>query len=428
MLTLASRTTLDKRYKIPQGRIVVGRAQFCDVQIPACSQDVSLIFARYPQGWIAHDLQCLDTKLNGKPIPQPAHVVSGDLWEVGSEVFETTVSTELADSHLSSRDQIDCTIIVRNDQAVPVVHKISKSVTVVGHALYCDLCVQEPQFRSQHFLIALSGVACFLHWLDRGGGPTGSGGFARVLDQQCVSIGRTEFKFQIGSKRPAKDRTSSALVETIRDIEALVDSEATATHLDNAVREAAQNVYTRLKQSLRFRPRERAGVVAYLSRRITCWRSLSAVEEAFMENARVHAFTMIGSTLEQDPWDRTLILTFIRMCDVAGLDELCYRTLLLLVELDSKDLVAIRSLARICRHLGRREPSFYRKSIGYWRRMKKIRFPTEEDENENKLEIRAIEQKISDIKAEEAMSKLQHGPPPSLVVAENKSSGQQTTE
>ena len=116
---------------------------------------------------------------------------------------------------------------------------------------------------------------------------------------------------------------------------------------------------------------------------------LAKAEAEFVEGRQLAALNTIEELIASDPWNRQLILAFVRMCDVAGLHQLVLRTLGLLYRQNHDDVVVVKSMARVCFQLAGTDAQYFQVCIRYWRRVQELR-PDER---------RAIESSIRSISA-----------------------------
>ncbi len=422
MLTLKSRRS-GIRHLAHDGRIVVGGAAFCDLKVAGCPSQAVLVIACYDQGWMAHDVQAQEVKKNGQKPAQSILIENGDLWQIGSDEFLCSVTGESPDSGLPVALESECLVKISGHQGLPICHRFEKAVTIIGNALYCDVTFEEPRLQPQHYLIANVGGTWFLHSLVDSGGHDGWGGFFRVTNGESFQVGHTQLEFQVTVKEP-KSAAVSPVVETpksvpaaaavtfkvpeadesdaigrsIADIARIPSADAEAglreaaqmagsvanvgtdpnafvqtSHdphpgggQDPVVLRTAQDILNKIK-ALHLRQGHQDSSLSGRIRRARLWWELRSVESEFAANARIRAFNKLGTLLEQDPEDRTLLLTFVRMCDVAGFDNICFHALRLMALRDPNDRVVTRALARICSHLGQSEPTYFAKAVRYWR-------------------------------------------------------------
>lgn len=372
---------------------------------------------------MAHDVQAQVVRQNGQEPEQSCLIRNGDLWQIGSEEFLSAVAGQPPESELSNAIESECSVTISVYHGLPICHCFGKTVTIIGNALYCDLTFDEPRLQPQHYLIANVGGTWFLHSLVDSGGHDGWGGFYRVTNGEVFQVGRTQLKFHVRLRQPEapavpspavtapevahKNATSGtatpaaaadsgipvaggvdatgqrsaepAQAESVRvpAFVAGVSSKPNASvqtspgpnsvgATDQVVLRAAQDVLNKIK-AMHLRHRHQDGSLWGRIRRAKLWLALRSVESEFAANARIRAFHKLEGLLEQDPGDRTLLLTFVRMCDAAGFDDICFHALRLMALRDPDDRIVTRALARICTHLGRSEPTYLDKAVRYWR-------------------------------------------------------------
>ncbi|MEJ7594113.1 MAG: FHA domain-containing protein [Planctomycetaceae bacterium] len=375
------------------GRVVVGGAAFCHIRVAGCPPQTVLVIARYDQGWIAHDVQAQVVRKNGEEPAQSSLIRNGDLWQIGSDEFQCEVTDESPDSNLSTAVDSECRVTISGHQGLPISHRFEKTVTIIGNALYCDLTFEEPRLQPQHYLIARVGGTWFLHSLIDSGGHDGRGGFFSVRNGEAVQVGRTQLEFHVVPRQevPVAHRVNAPVQRTRQSAQAgpVMSPGATAgvgtnpnatvqishdpnpgVRADPVVLRAAQDVLNKIK-ALHLRQQHRDSSLAGRIRRAKLWMALRSVESDFAANARIRAFNKLGRLLEQDSGDRTLLLTFVRMCDAAGFDDICFHALRLMSLRDPDDRMVTRALARICSHLGQSEPTYFDKAARYWRAVQK---------------------------------------------------------
>lgn len=426
MLSLTS-TRTGRQFQAQDGRVVVGSATFCDFPVPTAGAPVALIFARYEGGWLVHDLQAPGILRNGEPTGQPNSmsfpVENGDIWTVGSETLQMHLSGEPVHPGLSDALSVDCHVVVTESDGRKATVAFTKPATVIGAALYCDIPYpEEPRLEPQHFLVISASGVWYLHSLISGGGSDGWQGFVRIDHRDSFDVGQLKFVFRFPARlkaepAPAKPEQlpaehvakpvpaewvrRSEQVEPVAQVDTnpnqslLTSQQFQHSRIDPEVLQAAQEVLNRIK-SLRLRPEQFRSPFSEFAARVRVWAKLPAVEQRFHQNERIHAFGEIGRLLEQVPWDRTLLLTFVRMCDAAGLDSICFHTLRQMAQKDPSDPIVTRSLARITRHLAAEEPTYYSKSIRYWRDV----------QSQSPDESRVIEETIRGIMAEQTERRI----------------------
>ncbi len=423
MLSLTS-TRTGRQFQAQDGRVLVGSASFCDVAVPTSRTPATLIFARYDGGWLVHDLQSQGILRNGEPTGQPIHmsfpVENGDIWTIGSEALQVHLSDEPVHPGLSGSLNSQCQVVVTESNGRKATIEFTKPATVIGAALYCDMPYpDEPRLEPQHFLVVSANGVWYLHSLISGGGSDGWQGFFRIDHRDSFDVGQLKFVFRlparqkpdsaqakpdtptapfVGNRMPAESAghpVPVAQVDTNPNQSLLTSQQFQSSRIDPEVRQAAQDVLNKIK-SLRLRPDPFRNPFSEFAARIRVWSKLPAVEQRFHKNERIHAFDEIGRLVEQVPWDRTLLLTFVRMCDAAGLDTICFHALRQMAQKDPRDPVVMRSLARISRHLAQEEPTYYSRSIRYWR---DVLSQCPEDS-------RAIEDTIRGIMAEETERRI----------------------
>ena len=428
MLSLTCRHS-GQETRLHDGRIVMGGAAFCDIRVKNGSQQAVIIFAKYNSTWIAHNLLGESILKNGEPFRDRSNVSTGDIWQIGSSEYQSIVWEEVHDPVPPTKNLSECTLIVRGQHGDPLVFPVAKVETIIGSALYCDLSITEPRMKSQHFLVVSANGIWFLHSLLSGGGIDGQDGFSRIAHDDVVQVGRTRLEFRIRSREsntlkkldsydsataskklavknaekptpqtsvPLERRIPQSFVETAPDVATQTAHAPAPIIVDAEVLRAAQGVLNRVK-ALHLSPRRSDGVLGDLKRRIVIWSELPHVETAFLLNAKISAFEKIGGLLEKDPWDRYLLMTFIRMCDLAGLDDICFHALRLLAQQEPTNDGVTRSLARLSRHMAGKEPTYFSKAIRYWKLLKQ-QSPSEES---------AIESTIRQILAEQAYLNIQ---------------------
>jgi hypothetical protein len=305
----------------------------------------------------------------------------------------------------------DCTVRIIGASAEKKEHRFVKPQTLIGSSAACDLTFSEPRLEPRHFLIISTGGVWFLHSLTSGGGHDGREGLFRLTNGDAFSIGRTRLEFQIqASRRPGGSGTNipvQTAVGPYHNLEpdhpaprnqAVPTLAAESLSVDSEVLLAAQEVLNKVK-TLQLMSHFRENRLRETLKQALSWMSIRAVEELFRRNAQVRAFRSIGSLLEKYPRDRTLLLTFARMCDIAGLDDICFHTLRLMAKLNPADTEVLRGLARISRHMARREPTYYAKAIRYWQDVQKL----------SPQEYSAINSTIKAIMADHTNMRLQVG-------------------
>jgi hypothetical protein len=414
VLSLTS-TQTGHEFQARDGRVVVGGANFCDIRVSNCPAYAVLLFVRYSDSWVAHnidtDIHTDIVKKNGHTAPLSSEVRSGDKWQIGDDTLSVKVVDVLPPEETGPELQSECWVRIIGPTAEKKELPFLKPLTLIGSAASCDVTFSEPRLEPRHFLIISTGGTWFLHSLTSGGGSDGLQGLNRLTNGLTFSIGRTQLEFRIqASRKPGGSGTNIPVQTAVGPHNALATDYTASRNrslptaaadypsADADVLIAAQEVLNKVKALLlmsHFREnRLRENLKQALS-----WMSIRAVEELFRRNAQVRAFRSIGSLLEKYPRDRTLLLTFARMCDIAGLDDICFHTLRLMAKLNPADTEVLRGLARISRHMAIREPTYYAKAIRYWQDVQKL----------SPQEYSAINSTIKAIMADHTNMRLQVG-------------------
>lgn len=141
--------------------------------------------------------------------------------------------------------------------------------------------------------------------------------------------------------------------------------------VDEELAAAAQDVFNTAKARQLMVPRT-SGALQSLISGIKLAATLSRVEGDFMEGSRLRAMDRMKILLRESPWNRSLLMSFARMCDSGAMHNLCLHTLNLVHRQLPDDVVVLKSMARVSFLLARHEPRYFELSIRYWKRVQTL--------------------------------------------------------
>jgi hypothetical protein len=393
--------------------VLIGSASYCQVRVPELPR-VAAVAVRYTDYWMLHNLHDVPVRCNGLDVEHCMVVSDGDRWEVGP--FTATVLLE-NESTISpkahDRGQL-CTLTITDAQG-SIEYELRRDA-LIGHAPDCEILLPpQRRLKPKHCLLTCQGNRW--HLIDL----TGRGGIRKRIhwdewiilndgDEITLEPLRIAVRLRLP---PTRQRSPEATIDFLggppedepspggswssdaegtraspegapplakapaiepespsRPETAAIDVAPTQTALpvrdQRKVREVAQSTYNMVKSThlLHARPKRSLGLLRLRLHSLIACRH---VEDDFLGGNTERAFRAMAHLLERDAWNRSLLMTFARMCDAAGFDELCLYVLIRMHQLDPDDSVVNRSLARICGHLGVKTDSrFLGKSIEFW--------------------------------------------------------------
>ena len=121
---------------------------------------------------------------------------------------------------------------------------------------------------------------------------------------------------------------------------------------DEQCRAAAQAAFNLLASFSQMRPQRPRFFIDRWRNLAGVWTGIRTVEDACLEMRWSQAFEELQPLIRRAPFDKTLLLTFARMCEYSQFPDLCLQVLQILNQQYPNDHVVLRGLARITQCLG----------------------------------------------------------------------------
>jgi hypothetical protein len=415
MLTLTALST-HQQVSRRDGRLVIAH----DFPLHLADHTAALIFARYDDRWIAHPLDTSTVFCNQEPTRSAQVVMDGDLWEAAGEKFQTQLTREPSDQSAGTpplRTKSSCKIRVSHSENKSRIYRLPKPEITIGRSRACDIQVEDSRFEAQHLLICCVAGFWYMHDLSRGGGDDGFHGFFLIRNGEGVRIGlhRLEFVIQQRVSDPAGADTETSTGDsnetrgfpetpsseedsakndnggpdlapsvTVSPLPATQETPATSVVPDDPCRTAAQTSFNLLFSFSRMRGRRPRFSLDRWRSRLVVWRGVQRVEDAFLEMRWIQAFEELQPLIRKAPFDRSLLLTFARMCELAQLPDLCLQVLQILNQQYPDDHIVLRGLARITQFLGEQDQPLAKRAERYWKHVQQL-CPAESREIESTI-------------------------------------------
>ena len=400
----------------------IGSAESCQVRLPNVAPVTAVAVLGSTQ-WILYTLHEDPIRCNGVPVHNRCEAHVGDVWEIGPNRFQVDLTGEPEAARASAAPAPHCRMIAEAGS-----HRLPVSCpedALIGSAHDCDITLPAATgVAARHCLAAVS--AGTWHLVDL----TGIGGLRNGEPWSGLTELAHGDIVQLGPLRLSLSLTPRAITQTILNPSSRMGSEppprnasapkpeppkppvsqpraappgpvarppvpsgpsrpaepqpippaahsaeaadASAPHesqrFDWATRKLAQELYLYLRSTHAARAVPSTDLRTAL-RWLQTLREARRAEELFVRGEQETAIRELTRLLEADPWNRSLLLVFSRMCDASGFDDLCLHVLRLMQVIWPADEVVGRALARLCQHLGGTDPRYLKQSAQLWERI-----------------------------------------------------------
>jgi hypothetical protein len=346
-----------KIYSIQPPSIVIGRALFCDVRVddPRMAPQQAMICKVNGQ-WYFHDLTC----------------GGGEYGFDGFELIATGEIRQLGRSRLEF-------ILQKTAPAPAIVSSVTEEFIPGRTSVVAESTEAEKSAVSED--------------TGDGRGETSETGpmplsmASRTENSPPVST-TVNTTADVAKSGPDSTMTVRALPESDENGNSGNRQEAVP---DENVRAAAQTCLNLITSISQLRTLRRLSVWEQLRRKFNVWLGIRRAEKTFLERRRIKAFEELQTLIMLVPFDKSLMLTLARMCELSGLEDHCLHVLRILNERSPNDHIVLRSLARITLHLSEREPSYARKSEAYWKKVQEL---CPEEKRDIEATIRSIQSRM----------------------------------
>lgn len=344
-----------KIYRLPKPEIVIGRSEFCDVQIddPRC-EPRQLLICCVAGFWYLHDL----SRGGGDDGFQgflPIH--DGEAVKIGRHKLEFLIHQQ---------------VLVPAEPHTP------------DHPPKQDGSPPPPAAAPGPAIVDAETVSCESY--DTGKLPGISPPKVDAAASAAVDPAPSEHAQSL-EKDPHIPATTA-------QHPAIDEPDFPAAVPDEQCRAAAQAAFNLLASFSQMRPQRPRFFIDRWRNLAGVWTGIRTVEDACLEMRWSQAFEELQPLIRRAPFDKTLLLTFARMCEYSQFPDLCLQVLQILNQQYPNDHVVLRGLARITQCLGGQDPAQAKKAERYWRKVQQL-CPAESREIENT--IRTIQ--VSHIKS-----------------------------
>ncbi len=421
VLQLVDEITSDQYHPNSEGVLLIGKDKHCqcrDADIPK----IAAALVRFgDHDWVLYDVRSSTLLVNGRAVATGFPLCDGDLLQIADLRLRVIGMRPLRRDRTDHQEVLPCAAEFTAADGTTQALQLHETC-LIGTAQVCSVIFSPlSRLKTRHCLLVPYAQRWFVVNLTSGMAQHTGGrkwkAMAEAQNKDVVQIGHlrvllsiaisqrdseTHYGVQDGDTDPVSsiarptitgptaantseptDKAANDTEQPRRDSNGYIDGtaadaasralrdEAAGVPIDDELAAAAQDVFNTLKARQLIVPRI-AGILHSLTSAIKLAAPLSLAEQDFTEGRRLLAMARIKTLLQDLPWNRSLLMSFARMCDCAGLHNLCLHTLNLIHRQRPDDVVVLKSMARISFILARHEPRYFELSIKYWKRVQPL--------------------------------------------------------
>lgn len=418
MLQLVDEITSDQYHPTKEGVLLIGKDKHCQCRYADIPKIAAALVRFGDQDWILYDVSSSTLLVNGRTVSTGFALCDGDLIQIAHVRLRIVGMTPIRRDRSDHQDISPCVAECAGADGTVQTLKLL-AACLIGTAQVCGMVFSpSSRLKTRHCLLVPYGQHWFLVNLTSGMAQHAGGRkwqtMAEVRDNDVIRIGHLQLSMSIpvaqrdgetrsgvqdGDTDPVRsivrpalagpsdarvnDSTSKAEIDpaqalwksngtidatTVDVASPSVRYEVAEVPIDEEFSSAAQDAFNTAKARQLMVPRT-DGVLHRITSAINLAARLSDAEFDFVEGRRLLAMERMKTLLKDLPWNRSLLMSFARMCDSGGLHSLCLHTLNLVHRQMPEDVVVLKSMARICLLLARHEPRYFELSIKYWKRV-----------------------------------------------------------
>jgi|GEM_PF-6336227 len=418
VLQLVDEITSEQYHPTAEGVLIIGHDKHCQCRYSDIPKVAAVLVRFEDHDWILYDVRSSIVQVNGTTVPTGFALCDGDLLQIADVRLRIVGMKPLRRDRTDHQSKSSCMAECTAADGTTQTSKLNEAC-LIGTAKVCGMVFSNlSRLKTRHCLIVPYMQRWFVVNLTAGmaqhaGGPKWQT-MAEIREKDVVRIGHLTVSMSIAvlqrdgethsgvqdsdtdpvqsivkpaitgraeaeAFRPL-EKTAKAYVPFRSDGSESYDGTAAevADHalrlepaeipIDEVLSAAAQDVFNTAKARQLMVART-SGVLQSLTSGIKLAARLARLEEDFVDGRRLLALERMKSLLRDFPWNRSLLMSFARMCDSGGLPNLCLHTLNLVHRQLPNDVVVLKCMARISFLLARHEPRYFELSIKYWKRV-----------------------------------------------------------
>ena len=448
MLQLVDENTSDQYLPNAEGMLLIGSERHCECRYDTIPKIVAVLVGFQAHDWILYDMRSTAIQVNGATVSTGYALCDGDLLQIAQVRLRVVGMKPLRRDRVEHQKSAHCQAEFNAADGVTQHSKLSE-ICLIGTAQVCDVIFSPPsRLRTRHCLIVPYAQRWFVVNLTRGmaqhAGEKKWQSVAEIRDKDIVRLGhltvsisiaiaRQESETYSGVKNGDTDPIRSVVKAVLQGNEELYVADqvaktgSDAVHpefrgggstrgespggmatvsphdelrkddagipVDEELTAAAQTVFNTAKARQLMVART-TGRLQNITSGITLAGQLAQAEMDFVEGRRLLAFERMKALMRDNPWSRSLLMSFARMCDCVRLHTLCLNTLKLIQRQSPNDIVVLKSIARVSFLLASQEPQYFKLSIMYWKQVQNL-CPQEHHEITTTIRNISAEQSIA---------------------------------
>ncbi len=418
MLQLLDEIAGEQYHPSPDGVMLIGSDRHCHCRLAEIPR-VAAVLVRFDEDdWVLYDVRSSTLQLNGHAVSSGVALCDGDLLQLAQVRLRVLGMKPLRRDRCGHLSTSPCSVECTAADGATLSAELHESC-LIGTAQICGLVFPpSSRLKTRQCLVVPHNHRWFLVNLTAGlcqhvGGRKWQW-VSEVQDKDVVRLGhlRVSFRLNIASREVETDsgarnvdtdpaqaifNPATAASAVRGDFEKKSDEESVSCptadgtpeinvagpkvgvpplevapiQIDDELVASAQDIFNTIKARQLVVP-PTAGMFEKLSRGLRQAGELAGSETDFVEGRRLRALSRLKKLLSESPWNRSLLMSFARMCDIAGLLNLCLQTLNLVHRQLPKDVVVLKSMARVSLQLAKNEPRYYELSTRYWKRVQSL--------------------------------------------------------